>query len=273
MAVCTNLSVKEIQLALRDCSLLFDIRNDLVCPNVSWGLLPYEADLLGIKKNGIVTEVEIKRSFEDFKKDFEKDHKHDAPIITYFYYCVPECIAEKCMDYMLKHYGVEKSDENYSKSLPAVLTYGENGNIKRAYESNGMFLFGTEKRFGYTKTNVEDYAVVGRLVSLRYWDMMREAFGTGFLGKKDLKIKQLTENCNYQSKVIAELREKATSEWKSMDDPPSSYKTVLVRRCRFKYSIAYYHEGKWYDDDRNEELIDVLDWHELPHYEPSFNKK
>ena len=72
MAVATKLSVKEIQLALRDCSLLFDLRNDLVCPNVSWGLLPYEADLLGIKKNGIVTEVEIKRSYEDFKKDFEK---------------------------------------------------------------------------------------------------------------------------------------------------------------------------------------------------------
>ena len=273
MAVATKLSVKEIQLALRDCSLLFDLRNDLVCPNVSWGLLPYEADLLGVKKNGIVTEVEIKRSYEDFKKDFEKDHKHDASIITYFYYCVPESILDKCIDYMLKHYNVDVSEDNYSKNLPAVLYYTEDAGIRRAYEKNGKFCFGSERRSGYTKISVDDYAVVGRLVSLRYWDMMREAFGTGFLGKKDVKIKQLKENCNYQSKVIAELKEKASSEWKSTDEPPSSYKTVLVRRCRFKYSIAYYHDGKWYDDDRNEELIDVLDWHELPHYEPNFNNK
>ena len=98
------------------------------------GLLPYEADLLGVKKNGIVTEVEIKRSYEDFKKDFEKDHKHDASIITYFYYCVPESILDKCIDYMLKHYNVEVSDDNYSKNLPAVLYYTEDAGIRRAYE-------------------------------------------------------------------------------------------------------------------------------------------
>lgn len=265
MAVATKLSVKEIQLALRDCSLLFDLRNDLVCPNVSWGLLPYEADLLGVKKNGIVTEVEIKRSYEDFKKDFEKDHKHDASIITYFYYCVPESILDKCIDYMLKHYNVEVSDDiNYSKNLPAVLYYTEEGGIRRAYEKNGKFCFGSERRSGYTKISVDDYAVVGRLVSLRYWDVMREAFGTGFLGKKDLKIKQLNETCRCQSDTIARLKEEAELKWKPYTEPPASYKTVLAKKHFGVYQVVYYNDGKWYDDANNEEVTGVLSWHLIP---------
>ena len=265
MAVCTKLSVKEIQLALRDCSFLFDLRNDLVCPNVSWGFLPYEADLLGIKKNGIVTEVEIKRSFEDFKKDFEKDHKHDAPAVTYFYYCVPECISEKCISYMLKHYNVEESDDNYSKGLPAVLTFDENGKIKRVSESNKNYIFGSERRFGYNKVAVDDYAVVGRLVSLRYWDMMREAFGTGFLGKKDMQIKRLTETCNYQSKVIADLKDKNESAWKSISELPANYRSVIFKTSRCDYVIGYNVDGVLYNDD-TETIIghEVIEWHEIP---------
>lgn len=53
-------------------------------PNLSWGLLDYEADFVAISKSGYMTEVEIKRSFEDFKADFSKKHKHDAEQVYYF---------------------------------------------------------------------------------------------------------------------------------------------------------------------------------------------
>lgn len=51
---------------------LFDIRTHLVVPNISWGLLSHEADVLVVRKTGYCLEFEIKRSFSDFKKDFTK---------------------------------------------------------------------------------------------------------------------------------------------------------------------------------------------------------
>ena len=63
MSVVTKLSVKDIQLAIRN-SQYCDLRTDLIVSNVSLGLLPYDADLLQVKKSVLVTEYEIKRSFE-----------------------------------------------------------------------------------------------------------------------------------------------------------------------------------------------------------------
>lgn len=43
-----------------------------VCPNVSWGLLPWEADLVAIGKTGRVHEIEIKISAADLRADIRK---------------------------------------------------------------------------------------------------------------------------------------------------------------------------------------------------------
>lgn len=69
-------------------------------PNLSWGLLDYEADFVVLSKSGYLTEVEIKRSWEDFKADFNKKHKHDADQVYYFYYCVPEKIYDKVISFI-----------------------------------------------------------------------------------------------------------------------------------------------------------------------------
>lgn len=271
MAVVTKLSVKDIQMALRDA--MFDTRNDLVCPNVSWGLLPYEADLLAINKNGQCTEIEIKRSFEDFKKDFVKDHKHDAQQITYFYYAVPVSIVNKCTDFITKHYNIDTTHPNYSKSLPAILTYTEDGKISRAYEIDNKTVFGNEKRFGYHKTPVEEYATVGRLVSLRYWDLLREVTETGYLGKQQLKIKQLNETIKQNSKRIQELSENVYSKgWHYLFDNwspehleyPKDYETVIVEFRNKNVSLAYRKNKDWYND--KDELItrEISRWHNLP---------
>ena len=55
MSVATNLSVKDIQLAIRN-SPWCDLISDIIVPNVSWGLLPYEADLIQVKKSNLVVE-------------------------------------------------------------------------------------------------------------------------------------------------------------------------------------------------------------------------
>ena len=51
---------------------LFPPRVWAVCPNVSWGLLNYEADILAIGKTGCIHEIEVKISKADLLKDARK---------------------------------------------------------------------------------------------------------------------------------------------------------------------------------------------------------
>jgi len=69
-------------------------RNFLAIPNVSWGFLSYEADLLVVSKAKYCTEVEVKISMADWKNDFEK-RKHKVPDkrIKYQYYAAPMKLA------------------------------------------------------------------------------------------------------------------------------------------------------------------------------------
>ena len=52
----------------------FNSRINLIVPNISWGLMNYEVDVLVVRPSGYCLEFEIKRSFADYKNDFAK-HK------------------------------------------------------------------------------------------------------------------------------------------------------------------------------------------------------
>lgn len=78
---------------------------NLVIPNVSWGFLRYEADLLIISKAGYLTEVEIKVSLSDLKRDLDKKHSHDDPKIKYLYFAIPEKL-EKHIQYIPEKAGI-----------------------------------------------------------------------------------------------------------------------------------------------------------------------
>src|ERR1700735_2324206 len=69
-------------------------RNWLVIPNVSYGFLRYEADLLVVSKAKFCTEIEVKVSLSDWKADFEK-RKHKIPDkrVKYQYYAAPRELA------------------------------------------------------------------------------------------------------------------------------------------------------------------------------------
>jgi hypothetical protein len=69
----------------------FNPRINLIVPNVSWGLFfGNEADLLIVSHSGYVTEVELKISKSDIKKDLTKSSKaHNSKLVKYFYYAVP----------------------------------------------------------------------------------------------------------------------------------------------------------------------------------------
>ena len=90
----TNLTVKQIENALIFGSGMFSVRNDIIIPNLSWGLLNHEADLAIINKTGYLTEIEIKRSLADLRADFKKDVYHCDERVYNFYYCIPIGIKE-----------------------------------------------------------------------------------------------------------------------------------------------------------------------------------
>lgn len=153
-------TVTEIQLALRNC-FLFNQRSDIMVPNVSWGLLPYEADFVSVSRSGYMTEVEIKRSFQDFKKDFTKEHNHDDERVYRFYYCVPESIYEKVTAYLDEKYeGKSKFDK------PAVLVYDETPYV--GYKNYGSPYAMHKVGVRYRKLFLEEQLTVARLGQLRY---------------------------------------------------------------------------------------------------------
>jgi hypothetical protein len=82
----------------------WDPRKHLIVPNISWGLLSYEADMLIVRPTGYCIEVEIKRSYKDYKDDFKKrkwkvrPNNGQGKLIKEFYYAFPIELWEKRMD-------------------------------------------------------------------------------------------------------------------------------------------------------------------------------
>lgn len=91
-----------------------DVRNNIVIPNVSWGIVAkipdisrhggfrhkplHECDILALHPSGFATEYEIKTSLQDLKNDFKKKHSHDHPLIRRLFYVVPKSIEDKALD-------------------------------------------------------------------------------------------------------------------------------------------------------------------------------
>lgn len=67
----------------------FDYRMNIIVPNLSWGMLKYEADIVVLSWSNYASEIEIKISKADFKADFKKQHYHNSEYFKYFYYAVP----------------------------------------------------------------------------------------------------------------------------------------------------------------------------------------
>ena len=93
------------------------IRQNIVVPNVAWGFLNHEADLLVLSKVHRLTEIEIKRTWADFMADFKKKHTHDDSKLSYFYYAVPHSIGERVFNWLYEgQYKCSKSWIYYDRS-------------------------------------------------------------------------------------------------------------------------------------------------------------
>jgi len=141
----------------------FDLRKNFVCvQNVSFGFLNWEADLLVCSKNGFLTEVEIKVSAADWKKDHTKDKwrmikKSEADNkptrMKYFYYCAPKPLAERYKEFEIPEWaGVIEIDYNSSHGRYSFQV------LKQAVE-----------RINNRKMTTEEMLKLARLGSMRAW--------------------------------------------------------------------------------------------------------
>ena len=87
----------------------FGYRDNLIVPNITWGLgFTHELDVLVMSRAGYVTEVEIKTSAQDLKRDLLKRHGHRSTRIRNHYLAVPENLVELGLATFPPHWGVLK---------------------------------------------------------------------------------------------------------------------------------------------------------------------
>lgn len=117
-------------LAVRRSSPFFARSQLGVVPNVSWGLLPWEADLLVLSKSKFLTEIEIKISMSDWKADLLKaKHKisdsADYPAVNSikrFFYAGPDKLMQRHSELGLpESVGIISVDENKIKIIKPAL--------------------------------------------------------------------------------------------------------------------------------------------------------
>ena len=85
----------------------FGYRQHLIVPNVSWGLgFLHEIDVLVMSRSGYVTEVEIKTSRSDLKRDLLKKHAHMSDKIRQYWLAVPKSLGEYGLQLFPKDWGV-----------------------------------------------------------------------------------------------------------------------------------------------------------------------
>lgn len=160
MAVVTKLSVQDIQLALYR-SQFWNNKQDLYVPNVPYGMFGHEIDLAIMNNSGYITEIAIKRSWDEFISDFKKGFSHDDERVSFFAYCVPEKIIDKVCKYIVSNF------KNYEDE-PAVLYYNEDGNI-------AMAPIGFIRRPGkHRSLFLEEIYQLAKLGVFRYWELLND---------------------------------------------------------------------------------------------------
>lgn len=149
-----KLTSLDIELAVAN---HLNVRMNLIVPNVYWGFMDYECDLLVITKAGYAWEVEIKVSKADLIRDKEKYHNHNSDKIKLLYFAIP--------DYLLKH-----SEHIPDKAGIFVITQGEH--------DGKIVYYCQKKRNAIAKSNYklteQEHYDIARLGALRIWGLKKK---------------------------------------------------------------------------------------------------
>lgn len=146
-------------------------RKNTFVPNVSWGFFrTHEADLVMLSKAGYLTEYEIKRSWSDFLADFKKTTNHFEGKVMQLYYVVPECIADKCWEFIKNHEWKDPYNPRMCLDYPPVglIWYSEEGRVHTKQYAPLLARF-TESDNNDYKLFLEEQLAIMRLGVMRLW--------------------------------------------------------------------------------------------------------
>lgn len=142
----------DIELAV---SNYFNPRQNLVVPNVSWGMFGHECDLLILTKAGYAWEVEIKVTKSDLIKDKQKPHGHNDRKIKHLYFAIPDYL-EPHIEHIPERAGILTIYTGDNQRKPKCRTFRK----PRANQNSYKF---TDK----------DKYQIARLGALRIWGLKR----------------------------------------------------------------------------------------------------
>ena len=165
----TKLTVQQIQRLIVEYE--GGPRKNTFVPNVSWGYFKtHEADLVMLSKAGYMTEYEIKRSWSDFLADFKKTTNHFEDKVMQLYYVVPECIANKCWDFIANHEWPEPYNRRMCLDYPPVglIWYNDGGRTHRKEYAPLLARFTGSNNEDY-KLFMEEQMKILRLGVMRLW--------------------------------------------------------------------------------------------------------
>lgn len=90
----------------------FGTSNNLIVPNISWGFLDYECDLLVVTKSNYAWEIEIKVSRADIIRDKNKRHRHESRKIKFLYFAIPDYLLN-CIEHIPDRAGIIVVDSEF----------------------------------------------------------------------------------------------------------------------------------------------------------------
>ncbi len=153
-----KLSEKDIILAMTDKGKPCALGSHLVVPNVSWGFKIHECDLLSVTNSRYATEVEIKISVADTKKDKEKTHGHKSDKVKYLYFAMPKEIYDKAKEFVPKRAGIYTVEAYYwRKQLRYRVVCERKAEVNKTHR----------------KLTEDEMDQLRRLATMRYFSLLR----------------------------------------------------------------------------------------------------
>lgn len=111
-----KLKTEDIEMSVAN---MYDFQQNLIFPNISWGLGLHECDLLVIRPSNYAIEIEIKTSIADLKADFKKSHNHidRKNRIKELYYAIPNYLYDKAIELIPETAGIITCSVNSKKGI------------------------------------------------------------------------------------------------------------------------------------------------------------